>query len=55
MQAYRDGNNGALAAAGDWMADNWEYFAGGAMVIAGGALMATGVGGPRWMASLAVR
>ncbi|RAX49118.1 type IV secretion protein Rhs [Arthrobacter sp. AQ5-05] len=49
LQAYRDGNNGALAAAGDWWADNWEYVAGGAMVVAGGVLMATGVGGPAGM------
>ncbi|MGL3807884.1 DUF6531 domain-containing protein [Paeniglutamicibacter sp. R2-26] len=49
LQAYRDANNGALAAAGDWMADNWEYVAGGAMVVAGGVLMATGVGGPAGM------
>ncbi|GAA1496879.1 DUF6531 domain-containing protein [Paeniglutamicibacter kerguelensis] len=53
MQAYRDGNNGALATAGDWMADNWEYFAGGAMVVGGGILMATGVGGPLGMALIA--
>ncbi|WP_181134379.1 DUF6531 domain-containing protein [Rathayibacter tritici] len=46
LQAYRDGNNGAFAAAGDWMAQNWEYIAGGAMIVAGGVLMATGVGGP---------
>ena len=29
-----------------WLGENWEYVAGGAMVVAGGALMATGVGGP---------
>ncbi|PPF77926.1 hypothetical protein C5C14_11745, partial [Rathayibacter rathayi] len=46
LQAYRDGNNGALAATGDWFAHNWEYIAGGAMALAGGALMFTGVGGP---------
>ncbi|PPF61636.1 hypothetical protein C5C18_14995 [Rathayibacter tritici] len=28
------------------MAQNWEYIAGGAMIVAGGVLMATGVGGP---------
>lgn len=44
FQAYREGNNGALAATGDWFANNWEYIVGGAMVIAGGALMV--VGGP---------
>ncbi|WP_146077169.1 hypothetical protein [Rathayibacter rathayi] len=46
MQAYRDGNNGALAAAGDWFAHNAEYFAGAGMIIAGGLLMYTGIGGP---------
>ncbi|MDU4922321.1 MAG: hypothetical protein E7L02_11800, partial [Cutibacterium avidum] len=33
-------------AAGGWLKNNWEYVAGGAMVAAGGVLMATGVGGP---------
>lgn len=33
----------------DWVGDNWEYLAGGAMVITGGVLMATGVGGPAGM------
>ncbi|WP_152363791.1 polymorphic toxin-type HINT domain-containing protein [Microlunatus speluncae] len=50
LQAYRDSNNGALAAAWNattsWVADNWEYIAAGAMIVAGVALMATGVGGP---------
>ncbi|NII40584.1 RHS repeat-associated protein [Curtobacterium flaccumfaciens] len=47
LTAYDDSvSRGAFAAAGDFMADNWEYFAGGAMVVAGGVLMATGVGGP---------
>ncbi|HEY9293149.1 MAG TPA: DUF6531 domain-containing protein [Microlunatus sp.] len=32
-----------------WVKDNWEYLAGGAMVIAGGVLVATGVGGPAGM------
>ncbi len=50
LQAYRDANNGALAAAGDWLADNWEYVAGAAMVVAGGVLVATGVGGPAGLA-----
>ncbi|HHU39598.1 MAG TPA: type IV secretion protein Rhs [Propionibacterium sp.] len=49
LQAYRDANQGFLADAGDWVANNWEYLAGGAMVIAGGALIATGVGGPAGM------
>ena len=46
LAAYAASNNGALAAAGDWVTDNWEYLAGGAMVIAGGVLIATGFGGP---------
>ncbi|MFC7623789.1 polymorphic toxin-type HINT domain-containing protein [Microlunatus sp. GCM10028923] len=50
LQAYRDSNNGALAAAWNattnWVANNWEYIAAGAMIVAGVALMATGVGGP---------
>ena len=52
LQAYRDSNglggalNTAWNATKDWMKDNWEYVAGGAMVIAGGVLIATGVGGP---------
>jgi RHS repeat-associated protein len=33
-----------------WVGDNWEYLAGGAMAIAGGALIATGIGGPAGMA-----
>ncbi|GAB3769477.1 DUF6531 domain-containing protein [Microlunatus parietis] len=33
----------------EWVGNNWEYLAGGAMVIAGGVLMATGVGGPAGM------
>lgn len=32
-----------------WVANNWEYLAGAAMVVAGGALMLTGVGGPAGM------
>ncbi len=46
LAAYAAQHAGALSAAGDWMSDNWEYVAGGAMVIAGGVLIATGVGGP---------
>lgn len=32
-----------------WLANNWEYVVGGAMVIAGGVAMATGFGGPAGM------
>ncbi|WIB16297.1 DUF6531 domain-containing protein [Curtobacterium sp. MCPF17_050] len=50
LKAYdSSASRGAFAAAGDFFADNWEYFAGGAMVVAGGVLMATGVGGPAGM------
>jgi RHS repeat-associated protein len=49
LKAYDGSSRGGLAAAGDWLGDNWEYVAGGAMVIAGGVLMATGVGGPAGM------
>ncbi len=50
LQAYDSSTSGAMAATGEWLGNNWEYLAGGAMVIAGGALMATGVGGPLGMA-----
>lgn len=52
LQAYRDGNgiggavNTVNHAVGHWFTNNWEYVAGGAMVVAGGALIATGIGGP---------
>lgn len=50
LEAYAAAEQGPLAraaaATGDWFADNWEYVAGGAMVVAGGVLVATGVGGP---------
>ncbi|WP_375430763.1 DUF6531 domain-containing protein [uncultured Friedmanniella sp.] len=52
LAAYRNRNGlggnllGANVAVNQWMHDNGEYVAGGAMVVAGGALIATGVGGP---------
>ncbi len=52
LQAYRDSNGiggtlkSAWNATTNWVSHNWEYIAGGAMVIAGGVLIATGVGGP---------
>ncbi|QWC84619.1 hypothetical protein KLP28_13745 [Nocardioidaceae bacterium] len=46
LQSYLADRQGAFHAAGEWAKNNWEYVAGGAMVIAGGALMFTGVGGP---------
>jgi len=53
LKAYDGSSRGAFAAAGNWVKDNWEYIAGGAMVIAGGVLMATGVGGPAGMMLIA--
>ena len=57
LQAYRDNNNGSLhnaaSAAKSWVGDNWEYIAGGAMIVAGVALMFTGVGGPAGIALMA--
>ncbi|MDQ0865108.1 DUF6531 domain-containing protein [Arthrobacter globiformis] len=49
LKAYDGSTRGAFAAAGNWVGDNWEYLAGGAMVVAGGVLIATGVGGPAGM------
>ena len=57
LKAYADSQQGPLAraagAVGHWFKENWEYVAGGAMVIAGGALMITGVGGPAGLMLLA--
>ncbi len=39
LKAYDAANRGALAAAGDWVKDNWEYIVGGAAIIGGAALM----------------
>lgn len=49
LTQYAASNSGALAAAWDWTKNNWEYLAGGAAVIVGGAMIATGVGGPLGM------
>ncbi len=49
LKAWTDAHQGAIHAAGQWLENNWEYVAGGAMVIAGGVLIATGVGGPAGM------
>ena len=50
LQAYRDSNNGTLrnaaSAATNWVKDNWEYIAAGALIVGGVLVMATGVGGP---------
>ncbi|KAD3633062.1 hypothetical protein GD627_09470 [Arthrobacter yangruifuii] len=39
LKAYDAANRGALAAAGDWVKDNWEYIVGGVAIIGGAALM----------------
>ncbi|WP_316670632.1 DUF6531 domain-containing protein [uncultured Propionibacterium sp.] len=44
LNAWRDQHKTGLAAAGDWVGNNWEYIAAGAAVVAGVALMCTGVG-----------
>ncbi len=50
LRAYQQASHGALGAAlgaaGSWLAGNWEYLAAGALVVAGVAVMCTGVGGP---------
>lgn len=57
LQGYRDANNGSLrnaaSAATDWVANNWEYIAAGAMIVGGVALMCTGIGGPAGLALMA--
>ena len=52
---YRSSNgiggtfHSVTGAVGHWFKNNWEYVAGGAMVVGGGLLIATGVGGPAGM------
>ena len=50
LRVYQQASNGwlanAVAAAGSWVKDNWEYIAAGAVIVAGVAVMCTGVGGP---------
>ncbi|WP_183086061.1 Hint domain-containing protein [Propionibacterium australiense] len=57
LRAYQQASNGMLQnAAGavtGWVKDNWEYIAAGAMVVAGVAVMCTGVGGPIGAAMMA--
>ncbi|PZO59466.1 MAG: type IV secretion protein Rhs [Leifsonia xyli] len=53
LQAYRDANQGAIAAVGSWWDDNWEYVVAGVAIAGGIALMCTGVGGPAGVALLA--
>ncbi|MGH3937223.1 MAG: DUF6531 domain-containing protein [Pseudonocardiaceae bacterium] len=54
LQRYRDQMDRNLWERGaDWMADNWEYVAAGAMIVGGVALMCTGIGGPAGVALMA--
>ena len=51
---WKDQHKTGLAAAGDWASDNWEYIAAGAAIVAGAALMCTGVGGPAGLALMSL-
>ncbi|SYZ34670.1 Rhs_assc_core: RHS repeat-associated core domain, partial [Propionibacterium australiense] len=51
---WKDQHKSTLAKAGDWIGDNWEYLAAGAMVVAGVALMFTGVGGAAGLALMSL-
>jgi RHS repeat-associated protein len=54
LAAYRDEmGSGFFEDAADWVGDNWEYLAAGAMIVGGVALMFTGVGGPAGIALMA--
>ena len=53
LDAYAHANQGAFAAVGEWWGDNWEYVVAGAAIVAGAALMFTGVGGPAGIALMA--
>ncbi|MDO4258066.1 MAG: polymorphic toxin-type HINT domain-containing protein [Actinomycetaceae bacterium] len=53
LRAYADSNNGVLHNTAQWVGDNWEYIAAGAMIIGGIAVMCTGVGGPVGAAMIA--
>ena len=54
LQEYRDRMDRNIWERGvDFVSDNWEYIAAGALIVAGGALMFTGVGGPLGVAIIA--
>lgn len=57
LQAYASERRGSLVdvaeTAGQWWSENWEFVAGGAAVVAGAVLIATGVGGPLGIALIA--
>ncbi len=47
LAEYREAAGGnVFERAGDWVVDNWEYIAAGALIVGGVLVMATGVGGP---------
>ena len=54
LASWKDSHKTGLAAAGAWVADNWEYLVAGAAIVAGVALMFTGVGGPAGVALMSV-
>ena len=54
LASWKDSHKTGLAAAGAWAADNWEYLVAGAAIVAGVALMFTGVGGPAGLALMSV-
>ena len=54
LASWKDSHKTGLAAAGAWVADNWEYLVAGAAIVAGVALMFTGVGGPAGLALMSV-
>ena len=54
LQEHRDRMDRNIWERGaDFVTDNWEYIAAGALIVAGGALMFTGVGGPLGVAIIA--
>jgi hypothetical protein len=54
LRSYRDDlSRNAWDKTTDWVGENWEYLAAGAMIVGGVALMFTGVGGPAGIALMA--
>ncbi len=52
LASYNHAHAGLGAKAVDWVGNNWEYIAAGAAIVAGVALMCTGIGGPVGLALL---
>ena len=50
---YRDQMGRNAGTTTDWVEDNADYIVAGAMIVGGGALMSTGVGGPAGLALMA--